>query len=151
MLQENKALREVYESASLILADGFPIIVASKLLRKPLPERVAGSELVPKLFEAATPSQPLSVYLLGAAEGVADRAAEIIHSTWPNVAVTGTYSPPMGFEKDDQENERIIEKVAEVRPDILVIGLGRPKARAMGSPAFRSTGVQSCSLRWGNH
>jgi N-acetylglucosaminyldiphosphoundecaprenol N-acetyl-beta-D-mannosaminyltransferase len=101
--------------------------VASKLLKKPLPERVAGSELVPKLLAAATPVQPLSIYLLGAAEGVADRAAETIHATWPNVAVAGTYSPPMGFENDDEENERIIEKVAEVRPDILVIGLGAPK------------------------
>ena len=127
MLQENEALRNVYDSASLILADGFPIIVASKLLKKPLPERVAGSELVPKIFAAATPSAPLSVYLLGAAEGVADRAAEIIHATWPNVAVTGTYSPPMGFENDENENRRIIEKIAEVQPDILVVGLGAPK------------------------
>ena len=127
MLQENEALRNVYDSASLILADGFPIIVASKLLKKPLPERVAGSELVPKIFAAATPSAPLSIYLLGAAEGVADRAAEIIHATWPNVAVTGTYSPPMGFENDESENRRIIEKIAEVQPDILVVGLGAPK------------------------
>ncbi len=127
MLQENEALRNVYDSASLILADGFPIIVASKLLKKPLPERVAGSELVPKIFAAATPSAPLSIYLLGAAEGVADRAAEIIHATWPNVAVTGTYSPPMGFENDENENRRIIEKIAEVQPDILVVGLGAPK------------------------
>ncbi|MFC1758337.1 WecB/TagA/CpsF family glycosyltransferase [Planctomycetota bacterium] len=127
MLQENDELRKVYASASLILADGFPIIVASKILKKPLPERVAGSELVPKVFAAATPSAPLSIYLLGAAEGVADRAAEIIHATWPNVAVAGTYSPPMGFEKDEEENERIIEKISEVQPDILVIGLGAPK------------------------
>ncbi|MCA9213853.1 MAG: WecB/TagA/CpsF family glycosyltransferase [Planctomycetales bacterium] len=127
MLQENEALRRVYGAASLVLADGFPIIVASKLLQKPLPERVAGSELVPTLFDAATPTQPLSVYLLGAAEGVADRAAEVIHAKWPNVAVVGTYSPPMGFQNDEQENEKIIEKIAEVSPDVLVVGLGAPK------------------------
>ena len=127
MLQENEQLLQAYESASLILADGFPIVMAAKLLKRPLPERVAGSELVPELFAAATPARPMSVYLLGAAEGVADRAAENIHVKWPNVAVVGTYSPPMGFEKDDQENQRIIEKIAEVNPDILIVGLGAPK------------------------
>ena len=69
MLQHNPTLQRVYDQAHLVLADGLPIILASRLLNKPLPERVAGSELVPALFAAATAQRPLRVFLLGAAPG----------------------------------------------------------------------------------
>ena len=127
MLQERDDVRRVYEDAHLILADGFPLIVASRILKKPLPERVAGSELVPLLFAKATSDQPVRVFLLGAAPGVADRAAGIIHDKWKGVEIVGTYSPPLGFEHDDDENRKIEEMVSNASPDILVLGLGAPK------------------------
>jgi N-acetylglucosaminyldiphosphoundecaprenol N-acetyl-beta-D-mannosaminyltransferase len=125
MLQHHAELRQAYERADLILADGFPLIVASRLLARPLPERVAGSELVPRLFAAA--HRPLSVFLLGAAEGVAERAARIIEDRSEHVQVVGTHSPPLGFEHDAEENERIILRVADASPDLLIVGLGAPK------------------------
>jgi len=67
------------------------------------------------------------VYLLGAAPGVAERAAENVHRRWPAVRVVGTYSPPIGFERDAVENEGILERIADARPDVLVVGLGAPK------------------------
>jgi N-acetylglucosaminyldiphosphoundecaprenol N-acetyl-beta-D-mannosaminyltransferase len=67
------------------------------------------------------------VFLLGAGPGVADRAARNIASRWPAVHVVGTYSPPLGFERDPQENEAILAKVAAARPDVLMVGLGAPK------------------------
>jgi N-acetylglucosaminyldiphosphoundecaprenol N-acetyl-beta-D-mannosaminyltransferase len=127
MFQENQQLRAAYDSAALVLADGWPVVLASRLLRKPVPERVAGSDLVPALFDAAQASGGVRVYLLGAAEGVADTAAQNIRQRWPAVEVVGTYSPPMGFEHDQQENEAILERVAAAKPDVLVIGLGAPK------------------------
>ena len=128
LLNTNADLRAVYKDANLVLADGWPIVLAAKLLGKPLPERVAGSDLVPALFNTTKGGgRPLRAYLLGAAEGVADRAAMKIHDRWPNVQVVGTYSPPLGFEKDDEENQRILEKIATAEPDIVVVGLGAPK------------------------
>ena len=64
MLQKNEQLKQAYDDASLVVADGFPVIVASKLLGSPLPERVAGSELVPHLFDRLqAQTKPTKVYL----------------------------------------------------------------------------------------
>ena len=127
MYQERADLRAAYADASLVLADGAPLIAASRLLKKALPERVAGSDLCPALFDAATTKRPLRVFLLGAAPGVADRAAERIHARWPAVQVVGTYSPPLGFEKDPAENEAILAQLEAAQADLLLVGLGAPK------------------------
>jgi N-acetylglucosaminyldiphosphoundecaprenol N-acetyl-beta-D-mannosaminyltransferase len=67
------------------------------------------------------------VFLLGAAAGVADRAAKNIHQRWPLINVVGTYSPPLGFERDAAENENILDRIEQSQPDVLIVGLGAPK------------------------
>lgn len=130
MYQTNADLRTAYTKASLVLADGAPVVLASRLVQKALPERVAGSDLVPAVFDKVTEKQQtkkLRVYLLGAGPGVAERAAEAIHQRWSGIEVVGTYSPPMGFENDPAENEHIVSLIAESQPDLLLVGLGAPK------------------------
>jgi N-acetylglucosaminyldiphosphoundecaprenol N-acetyl-beta-D-mannosaminyltransferase len=127
LLQHHAGLRAAYRDAGMVLVDGAPVLWSSRLLKQPLPERVAGSDLVPALFAAVTGNQPLAVYLLGAAPGVAERAAANVRRRWPAVEVVGTYSPPMGFERNQAENEAILGRIADVRPDVLVVGLGAPK------------------------
>lgn len=128
MLQSNEALQAAYEDASMVLADGFPLIVASKLLGRPLPERVAGSELVPKLFDQLKErSKPTTAYLLGAMPGVAVKAARAIDREWPHIKIVGTYSPPFGFENDEAECEAILQRIEEVAPEVVVFGVGAPK------------------------
>jgi N-acetylglucosaminyldiphosphoundecaprenol N-acetyl-beta-D-mannosaminyltransferase len=126
MFHHREDLRDAYADAALVLADGAPIVAASRLLGKALPERVAGSDLVPKLFDSVK-SLPLRVFLLGAAEGVAEIAAQRIHKDWPEVRVVGTYSPPLGFEKDAAENARVLGAISAAAPDLLVVGFGAPK------------------------
>jgi N-acetylglucosaminyldiphosphoundecaprenol N-acetyl-beta-D-mannosaminyltransferase len=125
MLRESGPLRDVYAHAHLVLADGWPVVAASRLLGKPLPERVAGSDLVPRLFELA--ATPLRVFLLGAMPGVAEKAKRQIEARWANVHVVGTLSPPLGFELDADQCEAILNQIASVKPDVLVVGLGAPK------------------------
>ncbi|RIK72266.1 MAG: hypothetical protein DCC67_19495 [Planctomycetota bacterium] len=128
MFQANDGLRRSYAAASLVLADGAPLVLASRLLGRPLPERVAGSDLAPAIFERSSAgNSALRVFLLGAAPGVADRAARNITRRWNNVEIVGTLSPPLGFEKSDPENRRILEAVAAAEPDLLILGLGAPK------------------------
>ncbi|MCH8830770.1 MAG: WecB/TagA/CpsF family glycosyltransferase [Planctomycetes bacterium] len=127
MLAEHEELRAAYAEADLVLADGMPVVLASRLLRKPLPERVTGADLVPALFSAADEHRPLTAFLLGAAAGVGEQAAAHIHERWPAVQIVGTYSPPFGFEKDDAENETILCQIEAVKPDVLIVGLGAPK------------------------
>ena len=130
MYQAHTQLREAYDKASLVVADGAPVVLASHLLRKPLPERVAGSDLVPNLFDhiqVDASTKPLRVFLLGAGPGVANRAAEKIEQRWSQVKIVGTLSPPLGFENDDLENQKILDAVAVAQPDVVLIGLGAPK------------------------
>jgi N-acetylglucosaminyldiphosphoundecaprenol N-acetyl-beta-D-mannosaminyltransferase len=130
MLQYHEGLKAAYRDAGMVLVDGAPVLWASKLLHSDgerLPARVAGSDLVPALFEAADEDKPLSTFLLGAAPGVAERAAINVRQRWAAVDVVGTYSPPVGFEHDERENETILELIAAAQPDILVVGLGAPK------------------------
>jgi N-acetylglucosaminyldiphosphoundecaprenol N-acetyl-beta-D-mannosaminyltransferase len=126
-LQHDEKLRRAYDDASLVIADGMPVVWASRLLRRPLPERITGADLVPALFSATPTDGRLKVYLLGAGPGVADRAAAKIVSRWPAVEICGAYSPAFGFEKDPAENEAILARISHARPDVLVVGLGAPK------------------------
>ncbi len=128
MLEEHAGLRRAYSDAGLVLVDGMPILLAAKLLRRGIPERVTGSDLVPALFEATSRrNATLRVYLLGAAEGVAARAAVRIEARWPGVKVVGCDSPTPGFEKKPEENDAILERIAIADCDVLVVGLGAPK------------------------
>ena len=127
LLQQQDALRAAYEDAGLILADGHPIVWASRLLGTPLPERVPGSDLVPRLFDAVDKGEILRVFLLGAMPGVGEVAASNIRLHWPRVEPVGVYSPPFGFENDAQECDEILQKISAAHPDVVIVGLGAPK------------------------
>ncbi|MCI0361062.1 MAG: WecB/TagA/CpsF family glycosyltransferase [Planctomycetaceae bacterium] len=127
LLRQHAHLQAAYAQAGLVLPASAPVVWAADLLNKPLAGRVAGKDLVPALFAAADEENPIKVFLLGAGPGVAERAAVGIHRRWPGVKVVGTYSPPLGFENDHAENLRILARIADARPDLLVVGLGAPK------------------------
>lgn len=128
MLQKNAPLRAAYQDAALVLADGFPLIVASKLFGKPLPERVAGSELIPELFDQlADRDRPTRVFLLGAMPGVAVKAARQIDKRWPHIHIVGTQSPPFGFERNEQECATILRNLEAAAADVVIFGVGAPK------------------------
>ena len=125
-LQTNTDFQKVYDNASVITADGMPLIWGAKYLGTPLKERVTGADLLPHLCAEAA-KQGLTVYFLGAAEGVAQKAADNLVAKHPALKVAGLYSPPFGFEKDEAECQRIVEKINACEPDILFVGLGAPK------------------------
>ena len=127
LLRHHIGLKAAYKHADLILADGTPVVWAARFLKRPLPEKVPGSDLVPALFDAVPAFEPRRVFLLGAGPGVAERAAANITNRWPAVKIAGCYSPPMGFEKDAEENENILARIGQAAPDILIVGLGAPK------------------------
>ncbi|MCO6437402.1 MAG: WecB/TagA/CpsF family glycosyltransferase [Phycisphaerae bacterium] len=119
-------VRYLYLDADMVVADGMPLIWASKLVGRRLPQRVAGSDLFPALSARAA-REGLSVFLLGGDPGTADRSAAILRARHPSLRIAGTYCPPMGFEKDADENGRIIEMIRAADVDILFVGLGSPK------------------------
>ena len=125
-LEKDKEFKRVYENAELILADGKPLIWMSKWYKTPIKEKISGSDLFPLVCEMAA-KKGYTMFFLGAAEGVAQKAADNLKAKYSGLSVVGTYSPPMGFEKDDNEIKKIISMVREASPHILILGLGCPK------------------------
>lgn len=126
-IADRPALAPVYAAADLVLADGQPLVWASRLLGVDLPERVAGSDLFPVLLEDAKAGSGVRVFLLGGMDGVAERAAERIREQYPWVELAGTHAPPFGFEAREVDNERAVSAVAAANADLVLVGLGAPK------------------------
>lgn len=128
-LDAHRPFRVAYEGAAMVLADGRPVVMAGKMFGEVLPGTVPGSDLVPAIFDRFQTEEvsELTVFLLGAAPGVAERAASHIQTKWPLVNVVGTLSPSYGFELNDTECEQICQVVSSSGADLLVLGLGAPK------------------------
>lgn len=125
-LEKDELFREIYEHADLVVTDGVPLIWISRLLGKPIVEKVSGSDLFPKVCEMAA-QKGYRVFLLGAAEGVAAKAAANLQQKYSGLQIAGTYSPPFGFEKDMNELQHICQIIRNADTHILAVGLGAPK------------------------
>lgn len=125
-LESDALLREIYSHARIVIADGMPIVWASRLLGEPLAERVTGADLMPAVCEAAAARQ-LKIFLMGAAEGVALEAKRRLELQYPGLDIVGVYSPPFGFEKDPLIQNQIVAMIRAASPDIIFVGLGAPK------------------------
>jgi len=116
----------IYDRAVLVVADGVPLLWASRFLGAPLQERINGTDLMGNICALAA-DKKFSVFLLGARDGVAAQAAANLQKQFPGLRVSGTYAPYHGFENDDRENEKIRGLLREMKPDILFVSLGIPK------------------------
>lgn len=125
-IESNEMLRAAYSEASLILTDGKPLMWASKIYHTPIKEKISGSDLFPELCKLAA-SRRYTMFFLGAKEGVAAKAAENLRKQYPGLDVVGCYSPPVGFEKNPEEIDKIEDMLKVAKPDILIIALGCPK------------------------
>jgi N-acetylglucosaminyldiphosphoundecaprenol N-acetyl-beta-D-mannosaminyltransferase len=125
-LQRNTAFRDAYARATLVVADGMPVIWAARLLGQPLPERVTGKHLLPRLLERAA-ACGWRVFLLGAAPDVNAEAERALKHRFPTLLIAGRHSPPFGFESDPPCNQALVRAINDARTDILVVALGAPK------------------------
>jgi N-acetylglucosaminyldiphosphoundecaprenol N-acetyl-beta-D-mannosaminyltransferase len=138
--QKRADFRDAYREGFLVLADGAPIMWAAKAFGTPLKRKISGSDLVYWLTEYAA-QKGYSVFLFGAAEGVADEAAEILKTRYPGLKIAGTYSPPLGFEKNPETDAEAVRIIREANPDICYVALGSPKQDLWNFHHYRDTGV----------
>ena len=117
---------EIYRRSVLVVADGVPLLWASRFLGPPLQERINGTDLMERICALAA-EKKFSVFLLGAQEGIAAEAGANLQRQFPGLIVSGTYAPYHGFENDDRENEKIFALLRKKKPDILFSSLGFPK------------------------
>jgi N-acetylglucosaminyldiphosphoundecaprenol N-acetyl-beta-D-mannosaminyltransferase len=117
--------RRAYSHADLCLADGMPLMWASRLLGSPLPEKVSGSDLMLPLMRLAA-ERRWRVYLLGGAPGVAEKAAEKLTREL-GVAIVGTDSPIVGADGSDDRSEQTLERLTAASADLVLVAFGAPK------------------------
>jgi N-acetylglucosaminyldiphosphoundecaprenol N-acetyl-beta-D-mannosaminyltransferase len=119
-------LADLMAAGSLTVADGMPLVWAARVGGQPLPERVAGSSLVFTLSAAAA-ADGRSVFVLGGAEGVPEKAAAALQARSPGLRIAGTDSPPLGFDLTDEGVRRAVAAVEAAAPDLVLVGLGFPR------------------------
>jgi N-acetylglucosaminyldiphosphoundecaprenol N-acetyl-beta-D-mannosaminyltransferase len=121
--QQDEEFRQIINRAALALPDGVGLLWAARFLRTtPLPERVAGSDLVVRLAELSH-QKGYRLYFLGAQEGVAAQAVSKLKARYPNLQVAGHYAGSPA----EVENEAIVQRILLARPDILLVAYGAPK------------------------
>jgi N-acetylglucosaminyldiphosphoundecaprenol N-acetyl-beta-D-mannosaminyltransferase len=132
-------LRWILLDAHLVLCDGTPLVWASRFLGNPLPERVAGADLVPQLIRVAA-QKKYRIFFLGATPDSAKEAVCRMEQQHPGLVIAGHYSPPFGtlLEMDHEEIKR---RIREARPDLLFVAFGCPKAEKWIAMHYRELGV----------
>lgn len=116
---QDEALMQILGQADMLLADGIGVIIASKILKTPLPERVAGFDFANRLFE----QEGLRFFFFGAKPGVAEEAAKRTAEKYKGIQIVGTHH---GYFKEE-ETDAIIEKINQSGADVLLVCLGVPK------------------------
>jgi len=123
---KDEKLREIYNSADIVTADGVPLVWASKLLGSPIRGRVTGLDLLPE-FSKISAKKGFRFFFMGAAEGVAMKLADHLIIRNPGLNVVGAYSPPFVDQFSDDENSKMIEMINHSKADILWVSLTAPK------------------------
>lgn len=139
---EDADVQAVTSRAAFILADGVPLVWASRLKKSPLPERVAGSDLIFDLCGRAA-RDGHRLYLLGGAEGVAEQAAEALTGRFPGLRIVGTDTPPFR-QLSAEEHAALLDRIRAARPDILFVAFGQPKGEFWIAEHLQDLGVPVC-------
>lgn len=140
LLESDPALREAYENAELVVADGISLVLASLVLPGKLRRRVAGVDLVDQLCGKAA-KLGLRVFLLGGRPGSAQLAAKALQRRYAFLIVAGTRCPAVGFEHDERELRAIRDAIRAARPDLVFVALGAPKQEFWMHHHGRRSGV----------
>ncbi len=138
-MRSDAFLRESVESGDLVLADGMSLVWLSRLKGRPLPERVAGIDLMFELFRLAH-RERLRVYFLGAGADTLSRVIEVVRRDYPNMVIAGFRD---GYFRDDQE-EQVAGEVRSAAADVLLVAMSSPKKEYFMRRWGDSLGVPLC-------
>lgn len=136
-------MRAILDGAAFVLADGMPVLWGARLGGRRLPERVAGSDLLPALCEMAA-SRGYRVFFLGGSPGVADAGAERLVARFPGLQVVGTESPPFRPPTPEEEGA-LAGRIRAARPHLLLVLFGQPKGELWIRRHIGELGVPVCA------
>lgn len=120
-VNSNESMKKIVNSCGIINADGASVILASKYLKKPLPERVAGIDLMQNLV-ALSEKKGYKIFLLGAKQSVVEKTADVLMQRHPNLNIVGIHN---GYFKEcDWIN--ISNELKKLKPDFVFVGITSP-------------------------
>lgn len=125
-MQDDPELKNICDNADLILTDGQIVVKLSKWLGNPIKERVCMTDFVWDVFDLAV-EKGYKVFLFGGKEDVLRKATENIKKRVPQLQIVDSYSPPFGFEKNEEQLNAANERIKNSGADILIVFLGCPK------------------------
>lgn len=126
-MQYDKEYFDIVKRAEWCVCDSKILYLSAKLLGTPLPEAIPGSSFFPAFYEYHKDDKNCKIFLLGAMDGVAQKAMERINNKVGRQIVVGAYSPSYGFEKKQDENEQIYRLINESGANVVLVGVGCPK------------------------
>lgn len=135
---QDPAFAAIENSADLVIPDGIGVLMASRILGDPVPEKVAGVELSTNLVSAMSQRGRGSVYLLGGRPEVVAEAARRLKERYPGITIAGHQH---GYYKPEEE-PAVIAAIAAARPDLLVVGMGMPRQEQWLAAHLRETGAK---------
>ena len=118
-MENDDYLRRISNEADMVLVDGKPLIWISKLYKRQIKEKVSGSDLVPQLCKRAA-DENYTIFIIGGKDGVAEQAKKKLEQKFPGIRIVGTYAPPLGFENDESELDKINQMITDAHPDLLI-------------------------------
>lgn len=125
-MEKDLDLRKITDEADLTLVDGKPLVWIAKWHKNPVKAKISGSDLVPELCKLAS-KRGYSIFIIGGKDGIAEKAKHNLEKELKDIKIVGTYAPPIGFEKDEVELQKINSMISNVHPDILIVCFGCPK------------------------
>lgn len=125
-LEKDSEFGEIYDNADMVVTDGSPLMWIMDSIGHPIKEKITGADMLPRVCEMAA-EEGRSVYIVGAAQGVAGKASDILMEKYKGLNILGSISPNPGFENDAEQTAKVIQAVNDANPDILVFALGSPK------------------------
>ena len=126
-MQKDWDYYDIVRRAEWVVCDSKILYLCSKFLKKSIPEDIPGSSFFPAVYEYHKDDENCRIFLLGAMDGVADKAMERINNKMGRKMVVGAYSPSYGFEKKQEENEDIYKRINESGANVVLVGVGCPK------------------------
>lgn len=123
--QRYESVRSALNACYLNVPDGWPVVWLARLRGQPVPQRVAGADLVPLLLEDAQEAGA-GVFLLGGEHGAAAAAATSMRQRYPGLIISGCLEPPRAS-LDDIDSDSIVQAVRASGADVLLVALGHPK------------------------
>ena len=126
-MQSDREYYKIVRKAEWVVCDSNILYLCAKILGTPLPEAIPGSSFFPAFYQYHKDDENCKIFLLGAMDGVAQKAMERINEKMGRTMVVGAYSPSYGFEKKQEENQQIYQMINDSGANVVLVGVGCPK------------------------